>query len=235
MPDAVPKVEPLSARGNKRYTVWGKEYDVRSSARGYNETGNASFYASKFHGYATSNGEPYDMYTMSAAHRSLPLPSYARVTNLDNGRAVVVRINDRGPFHADRIIDLSYAAASRIGITAKGTGRVRVEGIDPTQYTPAAPSVVPEVPLAPTQPERATVMSGQSRVLQVAALSSADSASTLRDSLSARLGLPVFVKSQQGIYRVHVGPFEAEQTLEEARQALQMAGYASPITLGYAP
>lgn len=231
VPDAVPKVEPLAKRGNApRYTVWGKQYAVRSTARGYTETGNASFYATKFHGYETSSGEPYDMYSMSAAHRSLPLPSYAHVTNLDNGRSVIVRINDRGPFHEDRIIDLSYAAASRLGVTARGTGRVRVEGIDPSEPMSAPVAAVPSA-AAPLH----TMGVGPARVLQVAALSSADNATSLRDTLAERLSLPVFVTSQQGIYRVHVGPFNEDQRLEAARQTLQSAGYSSPITLGYAP
>lgn len=231
VPDAIPKVEPLAKRGNApRYTVWGKEYTVRSTARGYTETGNASFYATKFHGYETSSGEPYDMYAMSAAHRSLPLPSYARVTNLDNGRSVIVRINDRGPFHDDRIIDLSYAAASRLGVTARGTGRVRVEGIDPSMSasTPVAP-VTSNV----TPPPSGHL--GTARVLQVAALSSSENAALLRDTLVDRLSLPVFIKVQQGVYRVHVGPFNEDQPLEAARKTLQSAGYSAPITLGYTP
>ncbi|XCJ81473.1 septal ring lytic transglycosylase RlpA family protein [Salinicola endophyticus] len=135
VPDAVPKVEPRSRSGNRpTYRVWGKTYHVLNDPSGYVAEGRASFYGTKFQGYDTASGEPYDMYKMSAAHRSLPLPTYARVTNLDNGRQVIVRINDRGPFHDDRLIDLSYAAAARLDILGHGTGRVRVEAIDPVVW-----------------------------------------------------------------------------------------------------
>lgn len=132
LPEPVPKVEPLSRYGNKSpYTVNGKTYHVLASAKGYDERGMASWYGNKFHGYLTSSMEHYDMYKFSAASRVLPLPSYARVTNLVNGKSVVVRVNDRGPFVSGRIIDLSYAAAVRIGIWPKGTGMVEVQAIDP--------------------------------------------------------------------------------------------------------
>nr|WP_286009760.1 septal ring lytic transglycosylase RlpA family protein [Salinicola sp. S1-1-2] len=135
VPDAVPRVEPRSRSGNRSsYTVWGKTYHVLNDPTGYVAEGRASFYGAKFQGYDTANGETYDMYRMSAAHRSLPLPTYARVTNLDNGRQVIVRVNDRGPFHGDRLIDLSYAAAARLDILDQGTGRVRVEAIDPRAW-----------------------------------------------------------------------------------------------------
>lgn len=135
VPDAVPRVEPLSRSGNRpTYEVWGKTYHVLSDPAGYEKRGTASWYGEKFHGYATASGEIYDMYKMSAAHRSLPLPTYARVTSLDNDRSVIVKVNDRGPFHGDRLIDLSYAAAARLDILGNGTGRVRVEAIDPVAW-----------------------------------------------------------------------------------------------------
>ncbi len=135
VPDAVPRVEPRSRSGNRSsYSVWGKTYHVLNDPTGYTAEGRASWYGTKFQGYDTANGETYDMYKMSAAHRSLPLPTYARVTNLDNGRKVIVRVNDRGPFHSDRLIDLSYAAAARLGILKGGTGRVKVEAIDPVAW-----------------------------------------------------------------------------------------------------
>jgi rare lipoprotein A len=129
-PDVV--AEPRSRYGNRSpYNVLGKRYTVRDSAEGYVERGTASYYGNKFHGRRTSNLEVYDMYAFTAAHKSLPLPSFARVTNLDNGRSVVVRVNDRGPFHGDRIIDLSYAAAVKLGYRDKGTARVEVRGLSP--------------------------------------------------------------------------------------------------------
>lgn len=135
VPDAEPRIEQPSRAGNRSsYEVWGKTYHVLPDATGYEKRGTASWYGEKFHGYATSNGEIYDMYKMSAAHRSLPLPTFARITSLDNGRSVIVRVNDRGPFHSDREIDLSYAAAARLGFLDNGTGSVKVEAINPEQW-----------------------------------------------------------------------------------------------------
>jgi rare lipoprotein A len=137
LPEPVPHAEPLSHYGNRSpYVVLGKTYTVLPSAAGYVERGVASWYGTKFDGRATSNFEPYDLYQFTAAHRTLPLPSYARVTNLDNGRSVIVRINDRGPFHDGRLIDLSYAAAVKLGVNAHGTANVEVRGIDPEKPLP---------------------------------------------------------------------------------------------------
>lgn len=128
----VPKVEPKSKYGNpKSYVVFGQRYYTLPSSKGYLEQGIASWYGTKFHGRRTSSGETYDMYAMTAAHKTLPLPTYARVTNIKNGRSIIVRINDRGPFHDNRIIDLSYAAATKLGIVTMGTGLVEVRAIDP--------------------------------------------------------------------------------------------------------
>lgn len=129
IPEPTVRSEPKSRYGNRSYSVLGKRYQVLDSAEGYDETGMASFYGNKFHGRRTSNLEVYDMYAMTAAHKTLPLPSYARVTNLDNGKSIVVRVNDRGPFHPGRIIDLSYAAAVKLGYRDQGTARVEVKGL----------------------------------------------------------------------------------------------------------
>ena len=132
VPDAKPVWEPLSPQGNASpYKVNGKRYRVMKSAKGYVEEGVSSWYGLKFHGELTSNGEVYNMYEMSAAHKTLPLPTYLKVTNLDNAKSIVVRVNDRGPFHSDRIIDLSFAAANRLEFADKGTARVRLEAITP--------------------------------------------------------------------------------------------------------
>ncbi|WP_269792218.1 septal ring lytic transglycosylase RlpA family protein [Stenotrophomonas sp. Iso1] len=132
IPEPVVTSEARSPVGNKSpYVVLGKQYQVMDRVDGYVEQGTASYYGQKFHGRLTSNREVYDMYTFSAAHKTLPLPSFARVTNLDNGESVVVRVNDRGPFHDGRVIDLSYAAAVRLGITQRGTGRVEVRALTP--------------------------------------------------------------------------------------------------------
>lgn len=132
IPEPVPRLEPRSKYGNHSpYTVFGRNYSVLPSASGYVERGIASWYGTKFHGRPTSSREPYDMYKLTAAHKTLPIPAYVRVTNLENGKNLIVRVNDRGPFHENRIIDLSYAAAVRLGIQAKGTGLVEVRAIDP--------------------------------------------------------------------------------------------------------
>jgi len=131
IPDAVPRAEPLSARGNKPYRVFGRLYTPRTRIEPFVERGVASWYGRRFHGKKTSSGEPYDMYAMTAAHPTLPIPSYARVTNLANGRSVVVRINDRGPFLHGRIMDLSYTAALKLGYTNRGSAQVEVEQLVP--------------------------------------------------------------------------------------------------------
>ena len=140
MPDTVPRAEPRSRLGNPPvYEVFGQRYLVLPSARGYLARGVASWYGPDFHGERTSSGEPYDMYSMTAAHPALPLPAYARVTNLANGRSVVVRINDRGPFKANRIIDLSYAAALKLDMIRNGTTLVEVRGLEPEDAAAAQP------------------------------------------------------------------------------------------------
>ena len=132
VPDATPRYETRTIAGNKNpYTVLGKTYVLMDDERGYKARGKASWYGYKFNGEQTSNGDLYDMFSMTAAHKTLPIPSYVRVTNIDNNKSVVVRVNDRGPFHEDRIIDLSYAAAQRLGITKVGTGDVEVEALVP--------------------------------------------------------------------------------------------------------
>ena len=131
IPDATPRSEPLHKYANRPYEVFGKKYVPLASVQPYHQRGVASWYGKRFHGQKTASGEPYDMYAMSAAHPILPIPSYARVTNVKSGQQVVVRINDRGPFHANRIIDLSYAAANRLGLIGSGSGDVEVDAIVP--------------------------------------------------------------------------------------------------------
>jgi len=251
VPDAVPRHEAHSRGGNRStYEVWGKTYHVLPDASGYAKQGTASWYGKKFHGYATANGEIYDMYKMSAAHRSLPLPTFARVTSLENGRSVIVRVNDRGPFHSDREIDLSYAAAARLGILDNGTGRVRVEAIDVDRWLaehggaggritaatpPAARNVggVAPASVAPAaqgpaegRPAERRPAEGRPLFLQVAALGSADSARALRARLESELARPVRVAETTGAYRVQVGPIPRPDQVEPLREALQRAGFA---------
>lgn len=159
--DAIPepevKDEPRSRVGNRHYAVLGKRYQVRDSAEGYVEEGMASYYGKKFHGRLTSNQEVYDMYAFSAAHKSLPLPSYVRVTNLANGKSVVVRVNDRGPFHAGRVIDLSFAAATKLGFTKQGTAKVEVRALTPADGRGGRPDERTARVEPPAKPTPATV------------------------------------------------------------------------------
>ncbi len=148
--DAVPMPHKGAFKANP-YTVLGKTYYPISDARRYSAVGTASWYGTKFHGQATANGEAYDLYGMTAAHKTLPLPSYVRVTNLENGRSVILRVNDRGPFYSDRIIDLSFAAAKKLGYAENGTARVKVEGIDPGEWWAQQGKPVPLVLAEPQQ------------------------------------------------------------------------------------
>jgi rare lipoprotein A len=145
IPDAEPKLEPLHRFANRPYAALGQNYVPRQEVAPYRESGTASWYGRRFHGVPTSSGERYDMYAMTAAHPTLPIPSYARVTNKANGKSVVVRINDRGPFHSKRIIDLSYTAAWKLGYTAKGSAQVEVEAIVPEGVTVLAANLPPTV------------------------------------------------------------------------------------------
>ncbi|MBD9482682.1 septal ring lytic transglycosylase RlpA family protein [Pseudomonas sp. PDM14] len=164
IPDAVPMPHYGRFKANP-YTVLGKTYYPINDARRYHAVGTASWYGTKFHGQATANGEAYDLYGMTAAHKTLPLPSYVRVTNLDNGQSVILRVNDRGPFYSDRIIDLSFAAAKKLGYAESGTARVKVEGIDPHEWWAQQGRPVPMV-LA--QPKMAEVVPAQPQVASVA-------------------------------------------------------------------
>lgn len=232
VPDAVPRIEQPSRAGNRSsYEVWGKTYHVLPDATGYEKKGTASWYGEKFHGYATSNGEIYDMYKMSAAHRSLPLPTFARVTSMDNGRSVIVRVNDRGPFHSDREIDLSYAAAARLGFLDNGTGRVKVEAINPEQWlaqqTGSETSAKASMP-APSADEVTSSPSGSDAegavYLQIAALGNAEGAQTLQQRLEDAQPHAVRIVSGTDVYRVQVGPLNPGQE-STARETLRQAGF----------
>lgn len=211
--DAVPRADPILAVGNKSpYSVNGVTYEILDEYRNYRERGVASWYGAKFHGHETSNGEIFDLYAPSAAHKTLPLPSYARVTNLANGRSVVVRVNDRGPFHGDRLIDLSYAAAVKLGYMEQGTAHVEVEvlevaGVDDRRDAPGS----------------------HYRFLQLGAYGSESSAQQLQVELQAFLQAPVSVSPVESagktLYRVRVGPVADSQEMALVRQQLRDGGY----------
>ena len=235
LPEPEVRAELPSRYGNHSpYTVFGKTYHVLPSADGYVAEGIASWYGSKFHGHRTSSGEPYDMYQFTAAHRSLPLPTFARVTSLENGKSVIVRINDRGPFHPDREIDLSWAAAHRLGIEQRGTGRVRVEVITPdgqqtrsASATPAPSSSSMIRAAADSPPPPAELY------LQVGAFRQADSAQQLVNRLLAQFSYPVAIRPGHthgdAMYRVWIGPFSTEQGRESAHNDISGAGYGEPV------
>ncbi len=238
IPDVVPTAVRRTTAGNKSpYNVLGKTYWVMDSEVGYKEVGMASWYGRKFHGHLTSNGEIYDMFKYSAAHKNLPIPSFARVTNLDNGESVIVRVNDRGPFHEDRIIDLSYAAASRLGYADRGTARVRVESLTP--WLEAPPILAEENPLIDQESiaaERQRIEANEGQeFLQIGAFSNLDSAENLRDSVAALTNLPAFIRSDitagagQLLHRVRLGPLSESMLLDDVMQQIIDAGLGTPF------
>ncbi len=241
VPDAVPRPEPRSRYGNPpSYVVRGRRYYTLASSSGYVERGIASWYGTKFHGHRTSSGEPYDMYRMSAAHRTLPLPTYARVTNLRNGRSVIVKINDRGPFHDNRLIDLSYAAAARLDILAEGTGLVEVRAIDPAQPQQDEPVTRPATagtqrwtPSQPKTDSRAAAPNGKPALyLQVGAFASRSNAERLQAQLASahidELHIHEGVSNAQRVYRVRIGPLDTVEAADSLSQTLRQQGIESP-------
>lgn len=227
IPNAVPQAEPYSKYGNpESYVVFGKTYTPLKSSKGHVERGIASWYGTKFHGRRTSSGEPYNLYDMTAAHKTLPLPTYAQVTNLDNGRSIIVKINDRGPFHDDRIIDLSYVAAMKLDIVRSGTGRVEVRAIDPnappTRPTQTATSAAPAPAVAASAPG-----ASQNLFLQVGAFSSFSNAESLRNRLSNIASSPIVISKSdqpQPVYRVRIGPLSNDQEAQQLTQRLAAIG-----------
>ncbi len=211
--DAVPRAEPRSRSGNpSHYTVNGRTYHVMSSSQGYSERGLASWYGTKFHGRRTSSGEPYDMYAMTAAHRELPLPTYVQVTNLRNGRTVVVKVNDRGPFHGNRIIDLSYAAATKLGILGNGTGMVEVTALNPNR--PAPP------------PRRVQIIADRAPILyiQVGAFANRYNAEQLSHRLSNSLRIPLRIQQAGNMFRVQIGPLSGVEQVDDISLRLPALG-----------
>ena len=218
--DAQPRDEPRARYGNHSpYEVFGKKYHVLPSSKGYHEQGVASWYGSKFHGRRTSSGEPYDMHLATAAHKSLPLPTYVEVTNLDNGNKVIVKINDRGPFKDDRLIDMSYGAALRLGMIATGTARVDLRVIDASGKA------------APVQTYTATGPSGggsSGTWLQAGAYSARQGAEDLSGQLgSAGLG-PVSIHDEDGLFRVWLGPYQGNAEVESVISKAIELGFERP-------
>ncbi|MBI3574400.1 MAG: septal ring lytic transglycosylase RlpA family protein [Gammaproteobacteria bacterium] len=237
VPDAVPQREPRAAYGNNNYTALGVRYTPMPDAKGYRERGVASWYGKKFHGHPTSSREPYDMYAMTAAHKTLPLPSYVRVHNLQNGRAVIVRVNDRGPFLHDRVIDLSYAAAYKLGIVGTGTGLVEVEAVEPEETTPVAVTTQPAT-LPPRHPGLEIVSTAAADAsppppklyLQIGAFTRSENAENLRARLEQAAFKPVFVQPPANatapLYRVRIGPLTGVEEGDRLGEQLRALGHA---------
>ena len=205
VPNAVPQYEPKSRYGNpESYVVFGKRYYVMESSVGFVEKGIASWYGTKFHGRRTSSGETYDMYAMTAAHKNLPLPTYAKVTNLDNGRSIIVKVNDRGPFHENRIIDLSYTAATKLDIVKKGTGLVEVRAIQPGE--PVQQTTTSTTPVR----ENSSYNDNSGFYIQVGSFGELANAEKMRKKLES-IDEDIVKISQTAVqgktlYRVRIGP-----------------------------
>ncbi len=247
IPDAVPRVEPVNRGTARPYVVMGKSYTPMTALGPYKARGIATWYGRRYHGKPTASGEPYDMYAMTAAHTTLPIPSYARVTNLKNGRSVVVRVNDRGPFVDGRIIDLSYTAAHRIGVLGGGSAMVEVEAILPGSYgsipaAPAQPAAAAPLPESPppvaardsgppaAQPIPVAAEAG-GHYVQLGAFGSRENAENFLTRMKAQTGGPadnLQIVARDGLYRVHAGPYASQP---EARQAAERINQ----TLGVRP
>ena len=231
-PDAVPKAEPLHPYANRQYAALGKTYTPLTVTGNYKKRGIASWYGKKFHGQRTSSGEVYDMYGMSAAHPTLPIPSYARVINLSNNKSVVVRVNDRGPFLHERIIDLSYTAAHKLGIVGNGSSEVEVESLMPDTTIPA-PIIAEPVKVEPLPPEpvqkaapvapSATAVGGNV-YLQLGAFKSQQGAEGFLARMRAEFegsGKQISLYQKDELVRVHVGPYANQDEARAIAEKLQ--------------
>lgn len=236
IPDAVPKVEPLSRVGNKPYTVFGKRYYVMSSSKNYEQRGIASWYGTKFHGHHTSNGERYNMLAMTAAHKTLPLPTYVEVTNLKNGRKVIVKVTDRGPFENNRLIDLSYAAAKKLGMLGHGTAPVNVKAIDPLRYDKNYHSSNHFFLAENTQRHIITVKDytphyrrpmTHPTYIQVGVFRNKVYAEKLKKRLTVVVTSPVKLAHRNNLYHVQIGPVRDAISVAQINRQLRAMGIKS--------
>lgn len=241
IPDAIPRWEPVDPSRSRPYTVFGKKYYPMAEARHYRQIGVASWYGRKFHGRRTALGERYDMYTMTAAHKTLPLPSYVRVRNLENNHTVIVRVNDRGPFLHNRLIDLSYAAAYKLDMLGRGTVEVEVIVVTPG-FKPAPPAAGVTIntinDTGPASAEEITtraapamkvVASTSSFIyLQIGAFGNAKNAESLRERLEQANFSPVLIlparKNDTPLYRVRIGPLDNVDESDSIRRRLADMG-----------
>lgn len=230
VPDAIPKAEPLRQANMQPYVALGKTFKPMTKMGFYKQRGIASWYGRRYHGNNTASGEIYDMYAMTAAHPTLPLPSYARVTNLDNGKSVIVRLNDRGPFLADRLIDLSYTAAHKLGILAAGSGRVEVESIlpDNDQTTLAISKPSNSLPVADSNAEMALVY------LQLGAFGSPDNARNFLAQVQKRIPSlkdSINISRNNGLYKIHAGPYSDQAVARLAANTISRHLAITPIVV----
>jgi len=238
--DAVPKKEALSRYGNKSYSVRGHYYKVLSSAKGYDKYGVASWYGTMFHGKLTSSREPYNLYAMTAASPTLPLPCYVQVTNTENGKKAVVKVTDRGPFERNRIMDFSYAAAKKLGFANEGTAHVHIVAIDPDNWnknhsdglvfaSAAAATFKPQ----PTKNQKQSAASKHKFYLQIGAFSSLASAKKVSNKVEALLNTEThvnkFSKNNESVYRVQVGPVLSNAESARLRNTLKSHGFDKVI------
>lgn len=260
VPNAIPKSEARSRYGNpSSYVVSGKRYRVMASAKGYDKVGYASWYGTKFHGKRTSSYERYDMFSMTGASPTLPIPTYVRVTNLKNNRTVIVKINDRGPFKSSRIVDLSYAAAKKLGYTGHGTALVRVTAIDTDSrhsffaandqraYSESKSENLaayniskkqPNVPLKSIQTKStqlASVKHLNTRYLQVGAFKTRDKAVNLSRKISKLTQTSVAIKesykNKKAVYQVHIGPLASDAQSDKIKRVLKEHGFEKPVNV----
>ena len=226
--DAIARAEPHSRGGNKNYQVRGINYKVLTNAQGFEQTGIASWYGKKFHGHLTSNGEIYDMYAMSAAHKNLPLPTYLKVTNLANNKSVIVRVNDRGPFHQSRIIDLSYSAAYKLDMLKTGTAKVKVTAI--TEFGGKAKKANSQVANKKVdghsfEQALAQDLTQGKYYIQVFATSKHELAKKTAITLSKQHSQTVNYPKKNGIYRIQIGPIINTATLNKLLVKLKQGNY----------
>jgi len=232
--DAQPKSEPLHRYANRPYQVFGKEYVPLAFVQPYRQRGMASWYGKKFHGQRTASGETYDMYAMSAAHPTLPIPSYARVTRVATGRSVIVRINDRGPFHQGRMIDLSYAAALKLGFAQLGSAEVELESIEPGQAVTPTEQAATTAPPAAAPIEQALAAPEQAAAVyvQVGAFSSRANAESLRSRLEDEFGWlkdTVQVLAVGNLWRLHVGPYRTQDDARPVAERIESQLSIKPL------
>ncbi|WP_199609364.1 septal ring lytic transglycosylase RlpA family protein [Flocculibacter collagenilyticus] len=240
--DAQPTFEPVDLSRSRPYQVYGKSYTPLTSSDNFSEKGTASWYGRKFHGHLTANGEVYDMFAMSAAHKHLPLPSYVKVTNLSNNKHVIVRVNDRGPFHNNRVIDLSYSAAYKLGMLKTGTAEVKIEALPRKQVMHArtntskvkddtlsqvAATQIPQADAVPKVPKKIN----KQYFVQVFASQSEQKAKDTAKAIASLYQLPAISQTHDGLFRVRIGPLDAEHKAQKITQQLKLNGYEHAFML----